>query len=365
MDQFTDVLVNQVGNLFTSPNNKNSNPRRKRKPGSQSSEEETEVINNMETEMKELRSDVKALMSSMTQVLGKMEKFDALIERVNKNEVRLTRVEDCVKDNSEDVATMKENAEKLVKKIDDLEGRLLVQEQKSVDLEARGRRNNGIFHGLKEVSGEDCMKTARDFIKTECKVDKTIILERAHRLGKKRGDQEKPRPLIVKFLDFNDKMLVKSHRDKLKKEFGFSDDLPFAVRQARKLLFDDLDKAKRDGKSAFISFPARLIIDNVEVRSEPVIVSDARRQGASSDDRIPSQRRGRNIERGHMRRGDDSRQRPHHSREHRRNDDRREGRRDDERDDRRGDRRDYYSRDDRRGDRRGGHGSYANAARYV
>ena len=66
------------------------------------------------------------------------------------------------------------------------EERVLELEEKCIDLEGRGRRKNVLFHGVKEEDREDCIILAKRIIREECKVNETVIIERAHRVGKSR-----------------------------------------------------------------------------------------------------------------------------------------------------------------------------------
>ena len=136
-----------------------------------------------------------------------------------------------------------------------------------IDQEARGRRNNLLIHGLKESEGEDCVSKAKDFFRTECRVNTEVIIERAHRIGGRRQTPGKPRPLIVRFLDYNHRQLVKEGRQHLQTGYGISDDLPREVREARKELYQEVRDAKALGKEAWISYPARLYIDGTLIRS--------------------------------------------------------------------------------------------------
>ena len=155
-------------------------------------------------------------------------------------------------------------------------------ENKLIDLECRSRRNNLIFHGVKESNGEDPMQIVHDIIHHECRIDDTVILERAHRLGKRRA--WKNRPIIVKFLDYNDKMFVKSKRFHLPQSLSISDDLPISVRQAQHELLDDLHEAKRQKKDAFIRFPATLVVDGKPVRTVELTAPQPRRPPPTEPD---------------------------------------------------------------------------------
>lgn len=140
--------------------------------------------------------------------------------------------------------------------------RINTMEDKMVDLEARSRRNNLIFHGIEEANKEDCRKTAYDAIEIGCEMDpRGIRIERAHRIGRRRPNATKPRPLIVRFLDFHDKENVKDCRRNLPPNIHVSDDYPYSVREMRRRRMPELIAAKNNGKQAFLRYPATLIVD--------------------------------------------------------------------------------------------------------
>ena len=142
-------------------------------------------------------------------------------------------------------------------------------EHKVVDLEARSRRNNLVFHGVHESPDEECMHVAWDLFDRGCHVDKHVTIERAHRIGeRKRGT--KNRPLIVKFLNYQDKVLVQRGRKHLPKEISMSDDLPQQIRMARKELVSQMMDEKRAGHDAWIKYPATLVVNGETVRTEPI-----------------------------------------------------------------------------------------------
>ena len=78
--------------------------------------------------------------------------------------------------------------------------RLKLLEYKSIDIEARGRRNNLIFGGFDESRDEDCAVKIQSFIQEKLDINFGLAIDRAHRLGKfKRGGN---RAIIVAFRDF-------------------------------------------------------------------------------------------------------------------------------------------------------------------
>ena len=96
-------------------------------------------------------------------------------------------------------------------------------ENKTQDLEDRSRRNNLVIFGVPEdetTSVEDCDKIICDMLR-KYKVINTEeahegLLERAHRLGKKKPNHEKPRPIIVCCGSFKDKQYILRNCNRLR-----------------------------------------------------------------------------------------------------------------------------------------------------
>ena len=151
--------------------------------------------------------------------------------------------------------------------VTEFEERVLELKEECID--GRGRQKNVLFHGVKEEDREDCILLAKRIIREECKVNEPVIIERAHRVGKSRRGMigkkaAEPRPLIVKFNSYADRQLVKKcARNYLPDYLSCREDLPYAVREARKKLAGQFDAAKRDPNvnKVYIAYPARLIVD--------------------------------------------------------------------------------------------------------
>ena len=239
-----------------------------------------------ESEIQMLRRDMKNVKSKMKSLIQEVEKMSRVMEKLEAQEAKLLKVgkevksvESVVKEVEKDVKkidkVVKEQTADMKKEVDSYSDRILSIEEKCIDAEGRSRRNNAIFHGQAEVEGEDCMALVRKIIHDDCKVAKTVIIERAHRIGKSRRgmigrNAQRPRPLIVRFLSYTDKQLVKkAARDNLPDDKACRDDLPYAVRQARKKLSVQYEAARRDTtvSDVYISYPAKLFVDSVLVTS--------------------------------------------------------------------------------------------------
>lgn len=158
--------------------------------------------------------------------------------------------------------------------------RLLLLEYKSIDSEARARRNNLIFRGVPEVLiNENCDEIIKTFLRDELKIDPTnICIQRAHRIGNpfaRNVGQAAPsnyRPIIVCFRDFKDTEMILANAYRLKNNpaYGINRDYPKEIVSARSRLWADYKKAKSDNTkgSVFIGFPAKLIVNKRVVRDE-------------------------------------------------------------------------------------------------
>ena len=144
---------------------------------------------------------------------------------------------------------------------------------KSIDLEARSRRNNLIFWGILENPGENCFQIIRDFIQHNLDLDSDrMYLARAHRLGpRKIGIRDPRRPIIVNFRDFIDTDTIMNKAFMLKNTpFSIAYDLPKEIHEARKRLWSELRtiKANKPFVKFQILYPAKLLVEGKVVRDE-------------------------------------------------------------------------------------------------
>ena len=145
---------------------------------------------------------------------------------------------------------------------------------KSIDLEARSRRNNLIFWGLVENRNENCFALIRQFIKNELNLDADrMYLARAHRLGPVKIGQQglRKRPIIVNFRDFCDTEAIMRNAYMLRRtSFSVDYDFPKEISTARKLLWNEVKsiKSRKPTARCQIVYPAKLIVDGKVVRDE-------------------------------------------------------------------------------------------------
>lgn len=91
-------------------------------------------------------------------------------------------------------------------------------------------------------------------------------MERAHRLGKRNANGEKPRPIIAKFSFYKNKELVLSNARSLAgTAFGISQDFPREIVEIRRGLVRVLKDAKKEGRDA------KLVYDKLYINGQRYI----------------------------------------------------------------------------------------------
>ena len=124
----------------------------------------------------------------------------------------------------------------------DTHDKVKLLQYKSIDSEARSRRNNLVFRGLTEEVGEDSMAVLQTFLLNKLDLDPdTVYIQRAHRVGRhqpRRGkDPPKQRPIIAAFRDYRDVEMILDSASRLKGSGkGINRGLPKELLDARKPL---------------------------------------------------------------------------------------------------------------------------------
>ncbi|XP_077486842.1 uncharacterized protein LOC144098218 [Amblyomma americanum] len=187
----------------------------------------TTSINNVLTRQEKLEKNVASLHERISGIETQMASLGTLKTEVNG--LKST------------IAELEQNVSSLLNKVDELEN--------------RSRRNNLIIYGVKEESTEtfdDLIKKIKESVFLE-KLDLTISgIERCHRLGKKKdGD----RPVIVKFLDYREKVSIMKACPKLKgSEISISEDFSLGVRQIRQKLWESSAEERSNGAKVKLFF---------------------------------------------------------------------------------------------------------------
>ena len=132
-------------------------------------------------------------------------------------------------------------------------------------LEDQSRRNNLRFDGVPEDTSENWEQTAKkvqDLVRINLGIQDTIVIERAHRVGK--PNHQKPRTIVAKFLSYNDKSNILRNSRKLKGSSIFiNEDLCEASQTKRREQLPQLKQARSEGKIAYFVHTRLVIKDRL------------------------------------------------------------------------------------------------------
>lgn len=118
---------------------------------------------------------------------------------------------------------------------------------KIMRIESYGRRENLLFHGLKEEKSENCMNLITQLLTTAkipCDHITTRTLVRVHRNPPGPHVPGKNRPIIARFHHFDDRMAVWLNRNKLPDGVYITEDFPQEIQRRRRKLAPYLSLAK-------------------------------------------------------------------------------------------------------------------------
>lgn len=242
------------------------------------------------------------VLNKLSNIEKKLGKLDRIEEAVGKIAARVTVVEADISNLKERYSKIEESvlfmsdkfdvaeterktlmkkinkAEKTTNDIQSIKSELRDMGSRAVDQEARSRRNNLIFTGIKENAEENCEHLVRNFMEHELQMSKEDIdntkFHRVHRLGRKitPPNKEKPRAIIAGFVFHQDREQARKLGRQLKnKPFGMHEDFPKEIREARRSLVPELKELKRQGKLASIVYPAKLICEGKVVKEVNVL----------------------------------------------------------------------------------------------
>ena len=136
--------------------------------------------------------------------------------------------------------------------------------EKMREIEDRSRRNNIRVAGLNESENEDWPTTKEklhDLFTNQLGITEKITIERAHRGGGQRKEG-KPRVIVAKILNFEDKELILTNARKLKDTGIFIyEDFSRETVLIRQKLWEEVKKLQDQGKYAVLNYDKILTRD--------------------------------------------------------------------------------------------------------
>lgn len=214
------------------------------------SKTDREILLDLVEGQSKMTATIEAVLTAQNKIEDKLSTLTDRLDRFEKQLTDLNVVTNQVKVLETSVSRFDEQISELINKVDDLEN--------------RGRRNNLIIYGLEEPNKETYEQleaTVKDNLFHGILGLTVSGIERCHRLGRKTS--EKPRPVILKFVDYREKIAVLKASYKLKDtNFSLSDDFSKRIREIRKQLWRSAAQEKEEGAKVKLLYD-KLSIDGV------------------------------------------------------------------------------------------------------
>ena len=187
-------------------------------------------IQTVTTEVRELRSSIEFSQKDIDEIKNRLDKLEG-------NQLEFTS-------QAHEIETLKSDNLQLQERLE--------------KLELYSRRDNLIITGLQETEDENPAEVVAEFFSTL--VEDTIPIMRCHRLGGKSSSGASPRPMIVRFTSYTDRMTIWGKRFNLKgRDVWLKEDFPDSVEAKRQRLYPILKEAKKAGMKA------KLVVDKLVV----------------------------------------------------------------------------------------------------
>ena len=201
----------------------------------------------------------------LTSINEKLSSFDARLALVEVLHREFQALRESLEFSQQQVVSLaaenevlRESVKSLTEGMAKLSGENKTIKESVLDLQARSMRDNLVFSGIPERAEEDPEATVTEFLKKHLKlptdVIKDITFHRVHRLGGRRPDARRPRPIVVKFEHYKQKELVRSRGRELRgTDFSVNDQFPKEILERRRCLFPVRRKFIDGGARAVIA----------------------------------------------------------------------------------------------------------------
>ena len=231
-----------------------------------------------------LHSEIVESRSTLSSLSDKLDSIeDKLIKRVSEVEKRAIEAVDMAHANAAMIKTLNTKLIDMSNKFENLSRKhdnVCIDNKRLQGLhdqqETYSRRDNLLIRGINEQAEESddmCIAAARRFFIDEMKLDEATVnnmtIVRCHRIGKLNNEHDGNkfnRPVIVRFLNYNDRMSVWAKRFELANGHkSISENFANNVEYRRRLLYPILKKAKQSPNYQKVYLKRDvLVIDDVE-----------------------------------------------------------------------------------------------------
>ena len=217
-----------------------------------------------EAQLSEMERVMEARINTLMSVIDKKEKtISDLSIKVGRLESEVEHLKKCSNFLTNETTEMKKEADSLRKGTEEMTSKINTIADKTVDLEDRSRRDNIVVFGIPEESEEGPQRSeellvdlfkARGLINPRHDNEHDPVFHRVHRLGPRKSDAQKPRPIIAKCVYYKDREQFIKNSFKLKgTSVNISEDFSKQTLDVRRKLVECAKTAKEVNED-FTSF---------------------------------------------------------------------------------------------------------------
>ena len=182
---------------------------------------------------------------------------DKVMNRISELESSINKQFESVKKEVETLQTevniLQEENDELRLQCDSLWQRVVNLEERADDQEARSKRNNLLFFGIKreeQETAQDCERKVKTMLTEKMGMSADIPFDRVHRLGNKTNA-----PLIARCTFYKDKINILKSSNKLKgTDLYVNEDFPVTVRDKRKKISELVKERREKGEKIKIVY---------------------------------------------------------------------------------------------------------------
>lgn len=182
-----------------------------------------------------------------------------VLDNVKNVKIIADSAQELAEKNSEDIHTLQKQMSKLQRDNGVLKEENKSLKQKCEKIELYSRRDNLVIHGVADnpnETNEQCISAAKGFMKNQLGISQNVINDikfvRCHRMG--RSGMMRPRPIIMRFCDYEKRELVWQACPNLrgKHPYSMSEDFPQDMASRRRLLYIIYRAAKNSGEYTIV-----------------------------------------------------------------------------------------------------------------
>ncbi|XP_047140330.2 uncharacterized protein LOC124815602 [Hydra vulgaris] len=218
------------------------------------------ILKETEKLLKEQEKTFTLIVSGNLKIIS--DKLNVMEKEILENKSKIKNIEKDLNDVKDSLNFQEEKTLEKLKKIKKyVDNEINVLYTRTTDLENRSRRNNLRIDGLVEKPGEswsECEIAVKEIFNKSPKISSEVVIERAHRIGP--INNKKPRTIVLKFLNFQDKNKILNAVKNLKGTGVYiNEDFSQETIEQRRKLWEEVKRLRSEGKNAILNIIKYLV----------------------------------------------------------------------------------------------------------